>query len=621
MLIILIESAILFLGLAVDHHNQEQLLLQTGTMGLGDELQKEVDRIKVSLKLQNKALAKELRGATEERAENISELKSDIKTILDKMAYVTDTKMTRINDRVQEHIYQTEAISLIIIMDQLDKKVQELAGVKQQIKQLKAKIPRLSDKCSKYYTCYDCLQDESCGWCSMEDKCVEGDEKGPQKVSCNFYSYKQCNGRQCHKYNTCATCIADPSCGWCIDDNRFMSGCLQQPYDYQGCPRNGWFHLESRQNSCPKQLRKVYEEEFDENSYWSKPLDDSAYVDEQESYEQDKNNALNGRGGEQETESNTEYNKKQQQVANQIKQLEALCKEIQKEIDSLQKRYQETVDWLDKFNKGEEGEGEQQEQQTEEPQQEQQDENQQPQEDKQKKKEEKKQKKEEKKQNDQDNKKKKEEEKKKKAEEEKKKKEEEKKKQEEQKKKKKQEEEEKKKKQKEEEEEKRKKLKEDLENKNQDKEQNEETQEQNEQETQQEDEDPDADKSADKNQNEDEKSNQEESQDAKDQDNQSQTKNKKSQKKNDSNNKTKGKEDSKKQKQEEDDKGGDDEKEEKREIPDSYFKEPQLQNKKWEDFYSGNFNFITQNQEIDDDEMQFDTIDVVDDFYDPFHLN
>ncbi|CAD8160623.1 unnamed protein product [Paramecium pentaurelia] len=587
-------------------------------MGLGDELSKEVDRIKVSLKLQNKALAKELRGATEERAENISELSSDIKTILDKMAYVTDTKMTRINDRVQEHIYQTEAISLIIIMDQLDKKVQELAGVKQQIKQLKAKIPRLSDKCSKYFTCYDCLQDESCGWCSMEDKCVEGDEKGPQKISCNFYSYKQCNGRQCHKYNTCATCIADPSCGWCIDDNRFMSGCLQQPYDYQGCPRNGWFHLESRQNTCPQQLRKVYEEEFDENSYWSKPLDDSAYVDEEESNEQDKNNALNGRGGVEESESNTEYNKKQQQVANQIKQLEALVKEIEKEIESLQKRYQETVDWLDKFNKGEEGEGDQQEQQEEEPQQEQQEENQQTQDEAEKKKEEKKKKKEEKKQNNEENKKKKEEEKKKKAEEEKKKKEEEKKKQEEQKKKKKQEEEEKKKKKKEEEEEKRKKLQEDLENKKQEDEQNEEARDSNEQEQQE-----DGDGDGDNNENNDTQNddqNQEGSQDTDNQNNEAQKKNKKSSKSADSNNKAKDKQGSKNQ---DSDKGdqGDDEKEEKREIPDSYFREPQLQNKKWEDFYSGNFNFIAQEQEVDDDEMQFDSIDVVDEFYDPFHLN
>ncbi|CAK71859.1 unnamed protein product (macronuclear) [Paramecium tetraurelia] len=596
-------------------------------MGLGDELSNEVDRIKVSLKLQNKALAKELRGATEERADNISELSSDIKTILDKMAYVTDNKMTRINDRVQEHIYQTEAISLIIIMDQLDKKVQELAGIKQQIKQLKAKIPKLSDKCSKFYTCYECLQDESCGWCSMEDKCVEGDEKGPQKISCNFYSYKQCNGRQCHKYNTCATCIADPSCGWCIDDNRYMSGCLQQPYDYQGCPRNGWFHLESRQNSCPQQLRKVYEEEFDENSYWSKPLEDSAYIDEEESNEQDKNNALNGRGGVEESESNTEYNKKQQQVVSQIKQLEALVKEIEKEIEALQKRYQETVEWLDKFNKGEEGEGEQQQQQEEEQQQEQQEETQSTQNEAQKKKEEKAKKKEEKKQNDQESKKKKEEEKKKKAEEEKKKKEEEQKKKDEERKKKKQEEDEKKKKRKEEEDAKRKKLQEDLDKKKQEEEQNEEARDSNEQEQQQEDGDAegnhgDADNNESNNASHSDETNQETAQEGDDQSDQSQKKSKKSSKGGDSKNKAKDKQGSKDKESEQGDEQGNEEKEEdKREIPDSYFREPQLQNKKWEDFYNGNFNFIAQEQEVDDDEMQFDSIDIVDEFYDPFHLN
>lgn len=29
----------------------------------------------------------------------------------------------------------------------------------------------------------------------MDDKCVEGDDKGPLHISCNFYNYKQCNGR------------------------------------------------------------------------------------------------------------------------------------------------------------------------------------------------------------------------------------------------------------------------------------------------------------------------------------------------------------------------------------------------------------------------------------------
>ena len=29
----------------------------------------------------------------------------------------------------------------------------------------------------------------------MDDKCVEGDKKGPKKIACNFYSFYQCPGR------------------------------------------------------------------------------------------------------------------------------------------------------------------------------------------------------------------------------------------------------------------------------------------------------------------------------------------------------------------------------------------------------------------------------------------
>ena len=64
-----------------------------------------------------------------------------------------------------------------------------------EIEDLKKKIPKLTEECKEYYTCYDCLQDEKCGWCSMDDKCVEGDKKGPKKIACNFYSYYQCPGR------------------------------------------------------------------------------------------------------------------------------------------------------------------------------------------------------------------------------------------------------------------------------------------------------------------------------------------------------------------------------------------------------------------------------------------
>jgi len=54
-----------------------------------------------------------------------------------------------------------------------------------------------------------------------------GDKDGPLYVSCNFYNYKYCAGKDCSKYNNCGSCLSDPSCGWCYDDELLASGCLE----------------------------------------------------------------------------------------------------------------------------------------------------------------------------------------------------------------------------------------------------------------------------------------------------------------------------------------------------------------------------------------------------------
>jgi hypothetical protein len=71
----------------------------------------------------------------------------------------------------------------------------------------------------------------------MEEKCVLGDVDGPLYVSCNFYSYNYCSGKECQRYETCSvimfldikikSCLSDPECGWCNDEQRVMSGCIE----------------------------------------------------------------------------------------------------------------------------------------------------------------------------------------------------------------------------------------------------------------------------------------------------------------------------------------------------------------------------------------------------------
>jgi len=72
-----------------------------------------------------------------------------------------------------------------------------------EIEQLKRELPPLNTVCDNYFACEECVSDPKCGWCSMEKKCVRGDDSGPLTVTCNFYDYKFCRGNNCGKFPDC----------------------------------------------------------------------------------------------------------------------------------------------------------------------------------------------------------------------------------------------------------------------------------------------------------------------------------------------------------------------------------------------------------------------------------
>jgi hypothetical protein len=51
-----------------------------------------------------------------------------------------------------------------------------------------------------------------------------------------------------------------------------VSGCIEQPADFRGCPAAGWYHIEGNLNICPK-LLEPDEEKNTKAHEWARPVE------------------------------------------------------------------------------------------------------------------------------------------------------------------------------------------------------------------------------------------------------------------------------------------------------------------------------------------------------------
>jgi hypothetical protein len=83
----------------------------------------------------------------------------------------------------------------------------------------------LEPDCLNRNSCRICLEDPKCVWCNIAKTCKPGDISGPYDASClNSFEYSSCSQNQCSKYSSCSECIRDISCGWCTSENKCMDG-------------------------------------------------------------------------------------------------------------------------------------------------------------------------------------------------------------------------------------------------------------------------------------------------------------------------------------------------------------------------------------------------------------
>eukprot|EP00744_Colponema_vietnamica_P009003 GILI01012821.1.p1 GENE.GILI01012821.1~~GILI01012821.1.p1 ORF type:complete len:474 (+),score=83.24 GILI01012821.1:185-1423(+) len=109
--------------------------------------------------------------------------------------------------------------------------------------------PSAGSACFNKKSCFDCLKSPQCGWCSLERRCVVGNQMGPLDGSCVFYDYGICSESPCARYDHCESCLRDPHCGWCEAERSCADGSKTQPS--AGTCGFGWLHKDSNSPCFP----------------------------------------------------------------------------------------------------------------------------------------------------------------------------------------------------------------------------------------------------------------------------------------------------------------------------------------------------------------------------------
>jgi hypothetical protein len=104
--------------------------------------------------------------------------------------------------------------------------------------------------CVNRSSCRVCLDDPKCVWCSIDKKCKLGDMAGPYDGSCNnSFEYSSCSQSLCNSFNSCFECIENESCGWCGNNigNKCVDGNEKKPISFT-C--DNYIHKFSSNNRC-----------------------------------------------------------------------------------------------------------------------------------------------------------------------------------------------------------------------------------------------------------------------------------------------------------------------------------------------------------------------------------
>lgn len=117
----------------------------------------------------------------------------------------TEIKLNIINKHVMEQLRNQLFLQSVRVQHDIVNQQKKIQMLNLKITEIKSKLPNSNAICGKLRHCGSCTANPKCGWCSLTQTCVEGNEKGPLDGSCVFYDYQVCSSpRDCDTYKKCS---------------------------------------------------------------------------------------------------------------------------------------------------------------------------------------------------------------------------------------------------------------------------------------------------------------------------------------------------------------------------------------------------------------------------------
>ena len=132
------------------------------------------------------------------------EITKNLSRKIDMNQLKTEMKLDLINKHVIDQLRNQLFLQSVRGQNDIVKQQKKVEMLNLKITEIKIRLPNSNAICGKLYNCGSCTSNPKCGWCSLTQTCVEGNEKGPIDGSCVFYDYKVCSSpRDCDAYKKC----------------------------------------------------------------------------------------------------------------------------------------------------------------------------------------------------------------------------------------------------------------------------------------------------------------------------------------------------------------------------------------------------------------------------------
>lgn len=165
-------------------------------------LRDEMGKSKLSIK-------QELNRSSTEFNSQLNKSTIIVKTLIKNNHKKIKNALRKLEFQIKETSKENDDVASTILSKEISEKEEMFKELKKEIENLNQSMPiQLINKtsnssCFSYFNCRECTKDINCGWCDLQQACVDGDELGPLFEVCSFYSYKKCNDNDCNNYNSC----------------------------------------------------------------------------------------------------------------------------------------------------------------------------------------------------------------------------------------------------------------------------------------------------------------------------------------------------------------------------------------------------------------------------------